>query len=42
MGSAWSKLAAFAMLMSLPVVLIYYVLQRYLLDQLLIGVVETD
>jgi arabinogalactan oligomer/maltooligosaccharide transport system permease protein len=35
---AWSKQAALALLMSLPVVAIFFLLQRYLLQGLLIGV----
>jgi arabinogalactan oligomer/maltooligosaccharide transport system permease protein len=37
MGASWSKLAAYAMLMSLPVIFIYYFFQRYLIDSLLVG-----
>ena len=37
---SWSNLAALAILMSAPVVLIFLVLQRYLLNRLLIGMVE--
>ena len=37
---AWSKQAALALLMSLPVVAIFLLLQRYLIRGLLIGVVE--
>jgi arabinogalactan oligomer/maltooligosaccharide transport system permease protein len=39
-SGAWSKQAALALLMSLPVVLIFLVLQRYLIRGLLIGGVE--
>jgi arabinogalactan oligomer/maltooligosaccharide transport system permease protein len=34
---SWSKLAAMAILMSLPVVLIFLLLQRFLLDRLMFG-----
>jgi arabinogalactan oligomer/maltooligosaccharide transport system permease protein len=34
---SWSNLAALAILMTLPVILIFFLLQRYLLDRLLIG-----
>jgi arabinogalactan oligomer / maltooligosaccharide transport system permease protein len=37
---SWAKLAALATLMSLPVVLIFLVLQKYLVDRLLVGTVE--
>jgi arabinogalactan oligomer/maltooligosaccharide transport system permease protein len=37
---AWSKQAALALMMSLPVVALFFLLQRYLLRGLLIGVVE--
>ena len=37
---SWSKLAALAILMSLPVVVIFFALQRYLIDRLLIGRIE--
>jgi arabinogalactan oligomer/maltooligosaccharide transport system permease protein len=37
---AWSHLAALAMLMSLPVVLIFLILQRYLMRGLLIGRID--
>ncbi len=37
---AWSRLSALAMLMSLPVVLIFVVLRRYLMRGLLIGALE--
>jgi ABC-type glycerol-3-phosphate transport system permease component len=36
----WSNLSALAVLMSLPVVLIFIVLQRYLMRGLLIGRVD--
>jgi arabinogalactan oligomer/maltooligosaccharide transport system permease protein len=39
-SGAWSKQAALALLMSLPVLVLFLVLQRYLLRGLLIGVVE--
>ncbi len=42
LGAPWNALAAFAILMSLPVVALYYLLQRYLLDQLLIGAVTSE
>lgn len=34
---SWGEISALALLMSLPVILIFVVLQRYLVDQLLIG-----
>jgi ABC-type glycerol-3-phosphate transport system permease component len=37
---AWSRLAALAMLMSLPVVLIFLILRRYLMRGLLIGRID--
>jgi ABC-type glycerol-3-phosphate transport system permease component len=37
---SWSKLAALSILMALPVVVLFLILQRYLLRGLLIGVVE--
>ena len=37
---SWANLAALAILMSLPVVLIFLVLQKYLVDRLLVGTVE--
>jgi arabinogalactan oligomer/maltooligosaccharide transport system permease protein len=37
---AWSKQAALALMMSLPVVVLFFLLQRYLLRGLLIGVAE--
>ena len=37
---AWNDLFALAMLMSLPVVVLFVVLQRYLMRGLLIGQVE--
>jgi ABC-type maltose transport system permease subunit len=39
-GVAWSNLSALAILMSVPVVVIFLALHRYLLRGLLIGVVE--
>ena len=36
---SWANLAALAILMSLPVVIIFLVLQRYLVDRLLVGTV---
>ncbi len=39
-GAAWNMLAALALLMTLPVVAIFYILQRYVLDRLLIGKVD--
>jgi arabinogalactan oligomer/maltooligosaccharide transport system permease protein len=39
-GASWNLLAAVALLMSLPVVLIFLVLQRYLLSGLLVGSAE--
>jgi arabinogalactan oligomer/maltooligosaccharide transport system permease protein len=39
-SGAWSKQAALALLMSLPVLVLFLVLQRYLLRGLLIGVAE--
>lgn len=39
-SGAWSNLLALAILMSVPVVVIFLVLHRYLLRGLLIGVVE--
>lgn len=36
----WSQLAALAILMSLPVVLIFILLQKYLLDRLMLGNLE--
>ena len=39
-GIAWSQLAALAILMSLPVVLLFLLLQRFLLRGLLLGRVE--
>jgi len=41
-SGAWSKESALALLMSLPVVAIFFLLQRYLLRGLLIGVVEEE
>lgn len=35
--ASWSELAALALLMSIPVVVIFLVLQKYLVDRLLIG-----
>ena len=37
---SWSRLAALSILMALPVVVLFLVLQRYLLRGLLIGLVE--
>jgi ABC-type glycerol-3-phosphate transport system permease component len=39
-GQAWSSLAALSLLMSLPVVLAFLVLQRYLMRWLLMGTIE--
>jgi arabinogalactan oligomer/maltooligosaccharide transport system permease protein len=39
--ASWSNMAALAMLMSIPVVLICLVLQRYLLSGLIIGMVDS-
>ena len=39
-AESWSNLAALAILMSLPVVAIFLVLQKYLVDRLLVGPVE--
>jgi arabinogalactan oligomer/maltooligosaccharide transport system permease protein len=39
-SAAWSELAALAILMSLPVVAVYLLLQRYLLSGRLLGAVE--
>jgi arabinogalactan oligomer/maltooligosaccharide transport system permease protein len=39
-GQAWSSLAALALLMSLPVVLAFLLLQRYLMRGLLMGTIE--
>ena len=39
-GASWANVAALALMMSAPVVVIFLVLQRYLLDRLLIGSVE--
>ena len=36
-GASWNLLAALSLLMALPVVIVFLVLQRYLLDRLLIG-----
>ena len=36
----WADVAGLAILMSLPVVVIFLVLQRYLMDRYLIGAVE--
>jgi len=41
LGGSGANLAALAILMSLPVVIIFLLLQRYLIDRLLIGSVET-
>jgi arabinogalactan oligomer/maltooligosaccharide transport system permease protein len=41
LGGSGASLAALAILMSLPVVIIILLLQRYLIDRLLIGSVET-
>lgn len=40
-NTTWSELAALSILMSIPVVVIFYALQRYLLNRLLIGVTES-
>lgn len=40
-GGSGANLAALAILMSVPVVIIFLLLQRYLIDRLLIGSVET-
>lgn len=37
---SWAKLAALAILMSLPVVAIFLALQKYLIDRLLVGPIE--
>lgn len=37
---SWANLAALAILMSLPVVAVFLLLQRYLVDRFLVGVVE--
>lgn len=39
-GAPWNRLAALAIMMSAPVVVLFLLLQRYLLDRLLIGGVE--
>ena len=39
-GEAWSNLAALALLMSLPVVVLFLILRRYLMRGLLMGTVE--
>ncbi len=39
-SAGWNSLAALAMMMTIPVVIIFYLLQRYLLDRLLIGRME--
>lgn len=39
-SSGWSHISALAILMSAPVVILFLVLQRYLMDRLLIGGVE--
>ena len=39
-SGSWADVAALAILMSLPVVVIFLVLQRYLMDRYLIGAVE--
>jgi arabinogalactan oligomer / maltooligosaccharide transport system permease protein len=36
-NASWNSLAALAIMMSVPVILIFYLLQRYLLDRLLVG-----
>lgn len=40
-GGSGANLAALAILMSIPVVVVFLVLQRYLIDRLLVGSVET-
>ena len=37
---SWANLAALAILMSLPVVVLFVALQRYLIDRLLLGTKE--
>jgi ABC-type maltose transport system permease subunit len=39
-GASWNLLAGLALMMALPVVLVFVLLQRYLLNRLLIGQVE--
>lgn len=39
-GGSGSSLAALAILMSLPVVIVFLILQRYLIDRMLLGTVE--
>lgn len=39
-GASWNLLAGLALMMALPVMLVFVLLQRYLLDRLLIGQVE--
>ena len=39
-NQGWSQLSALAILMSLPVVLIFLILRRYLMRGLLIGRIE--
>ncbi len=39
-GASWNLLAALSLLMAVPVVIVFVVLQRYLMSQLLIGQVE--
>ncbi len=41
-SASWNELAALALLMSLPVVVIFILLQRYLLSGLLLGGVEVE
>lgn len=41
-SSSWNSLAALAIMMTIPVVILFYALQRYLLDRLLIGRMEDE